>query len=216
MWGQCFIEKFCYFLPYSVMVFYYEQRFGRMSYFMNLVIGASQLQPQRCACGDHRLRCLRLLRGADTDPFQLPVRHPTLHPPAPPPTAEGRASETDRGARPSGRPLGLWNRAECRAACASSIEVISTFGQTNPDLTSGMLETCRIVYRTQGGLPAFWRGMSGYIMVAARPAISQGVFDQTKRFYLERTGRPITALLTFNEALVRRPPRAACRGRLPG
>ena len=79
-----------------------------------------------------------------------------------------------------------------------------------------MLETCRIVYRTQGGLPAFWRGMSGYIMVAARPAISQGVFDQTKRFYLERTGRPITALLTFNEALVRRSPRAACRGRLPG
>ena len=112
--------------------------------------------------------------------------------------------------------MGHWNPAECRAACASSIEVISTFGQTNPDLTSGMLETCRIVYRTQGGLPAFWRGMSGYIMVAARPAISQGVFDQTKRFYLERTGRPITALLTFNEALVRRPPRAACRGRLPG
>jgi len=47
LWGQCFIEKFCYFLPYSVMVFYYEQRFGRMSYFMNLVIGASQLQPPK-------------------------------------------------------------------------------------------------------------------------------------------------------------------------
>ena len=49
MWGQCFIEKFCYFLPYSVMVFYYEQRFGRMSYFMNLVIGASQLQAPKDA-----------------------------------------------------------------------------------------------------------------------------------------------------------------------
>ena len=107
------------------------------------------------------------------------MRHPTPHAPAPPPAAEGRASEAARPARARlrcaglGRPSGLWNRAESRAACASSIEVISTFGQTNPDLTSGMLETCRIVYRTQGGLPAFWRGMSGYIMVAARPAISQ-------------------------------------------
>ena len=51
MWGQCFIEKFCYFLPYSVMVFYYEQRFGRMSYFMNLVIGVSQLQLQDAHAG---------------------------------------------------------------------------------------------------------------------------------------------------------------------
>ena len=31
------------------MVFYYEQRFGRMSYFMNLVIGASQLQAPKDA-----------------------------------------------------------------------------------------------------------------------------------------------------------------------
>ena len=43
--------------------------------------------------------------------------------------------------------------------------------------------------------------MSGYVMVAARPAIGQAVFDQAKRAYLLRTGRPITALLTFGEAL---------------
>ena len=43
--------------------------------------------------------------------------------------------------------------------------------------------------------------MSGYIMVAARPAIGQAVFDQVKRAYLLRTGRPITALLSFGEAL---------------
>jgi hypothetical protein len=27
---QGFVEKFCYFLPYSVIVFYYERRFGSM------------------------------------------------------------------------------------------------------------------------------------------------------------------------------------------
>ena len=43
--------------------------------------------------------------------------------------------------------------------------------------------------------------MSGYIMVAARPAIGQAVFDQVKRAYLLRTGRPISALLSFGEAL---------------
>ena len=36
---QAFVEKFCYFLPYSVLVFYYEQRYGRMGYLANLLIG---------------------------------------------------------------------------------------------------------------------------------------------------------------------------------
>ena len=31
--------RFCYFLPYSVIVFYFEQRYGTMGYLSNLVIG---------------------------------------------------------------------------------------------------------------------------------------------------------------------------------
>lgn len=71
--------------------------------------------------------------------------------------------------------------------------------QTNE--VKGPLDTISLIYRTQGGIGAFWRGMSGYSMVAARPAISQAVFDQAKRAYLVRTGRSITSLLTFGEAL---------------
>ena len=41
---QGFVEKFCYFLPYSVIVFYYEKRFGTMGYMSNLVL----VRPSLC------------------------------------------------------------------------------------------------------------------------------------------------------------------------
>eukprot|EP01047_Picozoa_sp_COSAG01_P007827 COSAG01_NODE_300_length_19226_cov_41.536519_28_plen_169_part_00 len=80
------------------------------------------------------------------------------------------------------------------------IEVVSTYTQTHPD-ERNMLTTTRTVYK-QGGLVAFWRGMEGYVMVGARPAISLMVFDQVKRAYLLRMGRPITSLVSFGEAFL--------------
>eukprot|EP01049_Picozoa_sp_SAG25_P016039 SAG25_NODE_3495_length_1062_cov_0.913811_1_plen_180_part_00 len=80
------------------------------------------------------------------------------------------------------------------------IEVVSTYTQTHPD-ERNMLTTTRTLYK-QGGLVAFWRGMEGYVMVGARPAISLMVFDQVKRAYLLRMGRPITSLVSFGEAFL--------------
>jgi hypothetical protein len=63
------------------------------------------------------------------------------------------------------------------------IEVVATYIQTNTE-TRSIGETVRRVYRGEaggdgrGGLGAFWRGISAYFLVAARPAISIGIFDQ--------------------------------------
>ena len=63
------------------------------------------------------------------------------------------------------------------------LEVVATYTQTNTDVKS-LGETISRVYSGKdgggGGLRAFWRGMSAYYLVAARPAISMAVFDQAR------------------------------------
>ena len=131
--GQCFIEKFCYFLPYSVIVHFYESRYGLMGYGMNLLLG-------------YFAELLRI-------PFNYPL------------------------------------------------EVISTYTQTHPE-EPNLLSTIRTIYTKQGGFPAFYRGMSGYLLISGRPAISMVVFDQVKRIYLQYRGLGLATTLSFLQAFL--------------
>eukprot|EP01051_Picozoa_sp_SAG22_P007735 SAG22_NODE_554_length_9135_cov_3.635569_8_plen_279_part_00 len=134
---QGFVEKAAYFFPYSVIVYLWEKRVGRMGPFTNLFLG-------------YAAELLRI-------PFTYPL------------------------------------------------EVVATYTQTNTDVKS-LGETINRVYTGKdgrgGGIGAFWRGISAYYLVAARPAISIAVFDQVKRLYLLRKGLPISSLISFKEAFL--------------
>jgi hypothetical protein len=63
--------------------------------------------------------------------------------------------------------------------------VVATYTQTNPD-AKNLRDSIARIYAGKaggdgrGGIGAFWRGISAYFLVAARPALSIAFFDQAR------------------------------------